>query len=89
MTYDVPETLPCFEGHFPGNPILPAVMILDECARILGGRATRRLRSAKFVGAVLPGMRVEIAIRQKSESDWDVEWSHEGKKLVEVSFQLS
>lgn len=84
----MPDDLACFEGHFPGNPILPAVAIFDQCQRLLGGRALRRIRSAKFMGAVLPGMCVEIEIKEKSESDWDLVWSHEGKKLAEISVQL-
>ena len=88
MFLQITDSLACFEGHFPDDPVLPAVTILDECARIFPGREIAAVRSAKFLGAVRPGMRVEIALVRKNETDWDLEWRHEGKKLAMISVQL-
>jgi 3-hydroxyacyl-[acyl-carrier-protein] dehydratase len=51
-------THPCLEGHFPGNPIVPAVVLLDE---VLGaiqrdqpGFVVTRLPTAKFLSPLLP-----------------------------------
>ncbi len=54
-----------FAGHFPGNPILPGVVLLDavlnglEHACGLDLRACR-LASAKFLGLVRPGDALEL-----------------------------
>jgi 3-hydroxymyristoyl/3-hydroxydecanoyl-(acyl carrier protein) dehydratase len=51
---------PSYEGHFPGHPILPGVVLLAEALAAIGaatGRAPRdwTISSAKFFNAVEPG----------------------------------
>jgi len=51
---------PAFDGHFPGTPVLPGVVLLDETIRAIelaGGGAARcwRVSSVKFLRAVGPG----------------------------------
>ncbi len=56
---------PTAAGHFPGNPIIPGAVLLDEVLRAIatagGGSAMRAvIRSAKFLRPVRPGERVLI-----------------------------
>jgi 3-hydroxymyristoyl/3-hydroxydecanoyl-(acyl carrier protein) dehydratase len=51
---------PAFEGHFPGAPVLPGVVLLDETVRAIelanGGQPRCwRVASVKFLRAVVPG----------------------------------
>ena len=51
---------PAFDGHFPGTPVLPGVVLLDEtihAIELAGGGAPRcwRVSSVKFLRAVGPG----------------------------------
>jgi 3-hydroxymyristoyl/3-hydroxydecanoyl-(acyl carrier protein) dehydratase len=51
---------PAFAGHFPGNPIVPGVVLIDraltEIARAAGVSMTAyRLSSVKFLSVVRPG----------------------------------
>jgi len=51
---------PAFEGHFPGRPILPGVVLLGEAMAVLESLERRppeqwTLASAKFVSPVKPG----------------------------------
>jgi 3-hydroxymyristoyl/3-hydroxydecanoyl-(acyl carrier protein) dehydratase len=34
--YHVDEKLPMFEGHFPGNPIMPGVLLVEMIAQVGG-----------------------------------------------------
>ncbi len=56
----IPADHPAYAGHFPGQPILPGVVLLDAALRILAtGQniqvATGQLKSAKFLSPVQPG----------------------------------
>ncbi len=83
VIWTVPEDLPCFEGHFPGMPVLPAVVMLDVSCEFLRNALSRpglrlaTVSSAKFTGPVTPGMRVRIAFQEK-EGEWEVEWETVG-----------
>ena len=51
---------PAFAGHFPGAPILPGVLLLDEMVRAVEqershARTRWRIGAAKFVKPVRPG----------------------------------
>lgn len=57
---------PAFAGHFPGMPIVPGVMLLDEAAYAImqasgfdGG--TWQITAVKFLSPLLPGEAAVIA----------------------------
>jgi 3-hydroxymyristoyl/3-hydroxydecanoyl-(acyl carrier protein) dehydratase len=55
-TLRVPEQHPAFDGHFPGAPLLPGVVLLDEMLQsIAGAGAGWTIASAKFLHPVRPG----------------------------------
>jgi 3-hydroxymyristoyl/3-hydroxydecanoyl-(acyl carrier protein) dehydratase len=65
-TISVPAEHPVFAGHFPGNPIVPGVMLLEwamrETAQILGRTpAALRVREAKFFMPLAPRQRAEMS----------------------------
>ena len=57
---------PSLAGHFPGRPVVPGVVVLDQTiALILRDRPNRSviaLREVKFLSPVLPGDVVTIVI---------------------------
>jgi 3-hydroxymyristoyl/3-hydroxydecanoyl-(acyl carrier protein) dehydratase len=63
--FEVPRGHPSFEGHFPGHPVLPGVVLLAEAMAAIGtatGTTARdwTLDNVKFLGAVEPGARLAI-----------------------------
>jgi 3-hydroxymyristoyl/3-hydroxydecanoyl-(acyl carrier protein) dehydratase len=95
--WTVPDQLPYFDGHFPGNPILPAVAILDasqEFLRLAGlpvNPLKLTLKKAKFLALVEPGMNLEISA-EPLNAQWLVRWNNpeaaRAQSLCEVSFSL-
>jgi len=61
----IPCDHPAFAGHFPGTPIVPGVVLLDEAlgaiSRELGLTLERcTLTAVKFKSVVRPGERVTL-----------------------------
>lgn len=65
---------PYFEGHMPGYPIMPGVLLIESAAQLCSlvieqeGRdedkiyVLLKVRDFKFVKAVIPGERLEIKV---------------------------
>jgi UDP-3-O-[3-hydroxymyristoyl] N-acetylglucosamine deacetylase/3-hydroxyacyl-[acyl-carrier-protein] dehydratase len=51
---------PFFQGHYPGQPIMPGVMILEALAQLAGVLITRRLEHTGKVGFLVSMDRVKI-----------------------------
>lgn len=59
---------PSAEGHFPGNPIVPGAVLLNEVLQAIGadeshGFTSLEILSAKFLRPVRPGDRLTIRWR--------------------------
>ena len=56
---------PALAGHFPGMPVVPGVVLLDEALHAIGALlgadlSACRIASVKFTSPVLPGQALEI-----------------------------
>ncbi len=71
VSCQVPDTSPVFEGHFPGHPILPGVLMIEMIAQTGGWLVTGLLRftrmaflaqvkEAKLRQFVTPGQSLDV-----------------------------
>jgi len=70
---------PQFTGHFPGNPIMPGVLLIEAMAQTAGAICARKLGSenslvyfmtidnARFRKPVVPGDRVEFHVTKQKQ----------------------
>lgn len=72
FTLHIPADHAAFDGHFPGKPIVPGVVLLDEALYRISG-ALRvptyecAIPSAKFLSAARPGEPLQLAITQETD----------------------
>jgi 3-hydroxyacyl-[acyl-carrier-protein] dehydratase len=76
------ESDPMFAGHFPGNPIVPGVILTEALAQTAGIAAASgypekeqplfllsAIRSMKFLQAVRPGQEIDLCAEKIAASD--------------------
>lgn len=96
----VPADLPYLDGHFPSQPIVPAVAIVDASFELLrqatvGESRATGVSNGKFLAPVTPGLPVEITLHQLNLAQpgeyesWQVDWSSQGSAasaLAKIQF---
>jgi 3-hydroxyacyl-[acyl-carrier-protein] dehydratase len=68
---------PCLPGHFPGQPLVPGVVLLEQVAcavRALCDQRLTRVAEVKFLAPLYPGEDAELRLYGRS-SPWRFEIS--------------
>lgn len=72
--FAIPAEHPCLPGHFPGQPIVPGVVVLDRVLAAIeaqhGALGALRMPQVKFLQPLLPEQTARIELQRLSdESD--------------------
>ena len=91
------------EFHFPKNPIMPGVMLLEALAQLAGWLEAassdfsdwfliNKVRKSNFYGFALPGDQVELEVNNISDNETDIRvysgiGTVKGKKKIRAEFE--
>jgi 3-hydroxyacyl-[acyl-carrier-protein] dehydratase len=71
VEFTIPPQHPALAGHFPGKPIVPGVVILDEVlALVVQAEPARRVSSivsAKFTAVLAPGEVCQVSFAPRAD----------------------
>ena len=66
MHFTVPVDHPALPGHFPGQPVVPGVVVLDRVIEAIeaghGPLPPLRLPQVKFLHPLLPGQAAQVCL---------------------------
>jgi 3-hydroxymyristoyl/3-hydroxydecanoyl-(acyl carrier protein) dehydratases len=72
-TFTVPANHPSLPGHFPGNPVVPGVVLLEAVEQVLVSHYPEydivKLPQAKFTHLVRPEQAVDLQIEWTGNAD--------------------
>lgn len=88
----VPANHPALAGHFPGQPVVPGVVLLDAVLAAIRTRRDLVLRAipvAKFLQPVLPDERIELRIHLGAIEAARLRASFQGLRAHSIVFEGS
>ena len=91
-SFTIESTHPSLKGHFPSNPIVPGVVILDEVINIVKilkpDFTVESIPMVKFTHPLLPEQQVRVEIKEKSDAAISFNCSYNNVKIVTGQLSL-
>jgi 3-hydroxymyristoyl/3-hydroxydecanoyl-(acyl carrier protein) dehydratase len=84
---------PAFDGHFPGRPILPGVVLLDEAVRAIAAALALeaaslwRVGTVKFLQPALPGDALTLEWEPTAAGELRFTIARAGRPLAKGTLQ--
>ena len=89
----IPTDHPSLPGHFPGAPIVPGVVVLDEVLSVVAewrkGSTLSGIRFVKFLAPIQPGQSFTIALKAvENGNEIDFCCRMDGRVVVEGRLEI-
>lgn len=93
LALHIPADHPAFAGHFPGSPIVPGVVLLDEALHAIATAQglsldTCHLNSVKFLSPLTPGVAVSLTYEAQSNHSFRFDIMAETQKIASGSVSI-
>lgn len=84
---------PCLPGHFPGRPIVPGVVLLDEALRAVATEirlpVPLRLSRVKFMGPLLPDEPATVLVDEPRNGRLAFACDARGGRILQAAVELA
>ena len=78
MTFAIPADHPALPGHFPGRPVVPGVLLLEQVLLAIeaecGALPALELPQVKFARPLLPGDRASVLLERREPGNAVMRW---------------
>jgi 3-hydroxyacyl-[acyl-carrier-protein] dehydratase len=92
MQFSINADHPALSGHFPGNPIVPGVVILDNILAAVAAKfpayQVSGIRKLKFLRTLLPDQTCNVQLAEVREGRLRFECLQAGERIAEGNLLL-
>jgi 3-hydroxyacyl-[acyl-carrier-protein] dehydratase len=91
-SFTIPLNHPALPGHFPGNPVVPGVVVLDRVIRVLAAAGVplarlRKLKQVKFIEPLLPDQEATVTA-EVSDAALSFSVTRGGRTIAKGAFDV-
>jgi 3-hydroxymyristoyl/3-hydroxydecanoyl-(acyl carrier protein) dehydratase len=91
-TFFIPHDHPALPGHFPDNPVVPGVVVLDHVIRALTAAGVplprlRKLKQVKFIERLLPDQEATVTA-EVGEAALSFSVTRGGRTIAKGAFEV-
>jgi len=73
FSFEISKAHPAMPGHFPGAPVVPAVVFIEYLARKLEqatGKPVTNIRKLRLLVPIEPGNRIDVECQENAPDTW-------------------
>lgn len=89
-THCIPKDHPALAGHFPGNPVIPGVVILDYARQLFEetfpDRRIKKMNNIKFMRPLFPEQEFCILLKEMDGDKIKFDCIFDGEKMIHGTF---